>query len=135
MSTPKNALEQKLGRTHSEAGQPANEQDRIGYGIISKVNQDTSQVKIKLFNVDGSPGEELSGGYLPLLNPLSDIHFRFGALREGLVCRLYWKGKLKPKTPLVEVIGDEEHNLLKKAPSTNQVEVGPYQIFSGGLSI
>jgi hypothetical protein len=135
MSTPKNALEQKLGRTASEAGQPANEQDRIGYGIISEVNQETSQVKIKLLTSDGQPGEELRGGFLPLVTPLNVIHMLFGALREGLVCRIYWKGKLRPKTPLIEVIGDEEHSLLKKKPASNEVEVGPYQIFSGGLSL
>ena len=135
MQAPKNALEQKLGRTANEAGQPANEQDRIGYGIISKVNQDTSQVKVKMLNADGQDGEELAGGFLPLLTPLSDIHMRFGALREGLVCRLYWKGKLRPRTPLVEIIGDEDHSLLKKTATTNQINIGPYQIFSGGLSI
>jgi hypothetical protein len=134
MSTPKNALEQKLGKTAMEAGQPANEQDRIGYGIISKVNHDSSQVKIRLLNSDGQPGEELTGGFLPLLTPLSDIHLRYGALREGLVCRIFWKGKLRPKTPLVEIIGEEDHSLLKKKAASNQVDIGPYQIFSGGLS-
>lgn len=134
-SAPKNALEQKLGRTAMEAGQPSNEQNRIAYGIISKVNQDTSQVKVKLLTKDGEVGEELTSGFLPLMNILSDIHLRFGALREGLVCRIYWKGKLKPTDPLVEVIGDEDHLFLKKAPATNKVEVGPYAIFSGGMSV
>ena len=135
MSAPKNKLEQTLKKTHQEAGQPVNEQDRTGYAIISEVNEDTSQVKIKILRADGSVGEELRGGFLPLQNPLADIHHRFGALRKGLVCRIYWKGRLTPRNPIVEVIGDEEHLLLKKKAATNKVEIGPFQIFSGGLGM
>lgn len=134
MSAAKNALEQKLGKTSSEAGQPANDQERIGYGIISEVNHDTSQVKIKLLTADGQQGKELKGGFLPLLTPLSVIHLLYGALREGLVCRLYWKGKLQPRAPLVEVIGDESHSFLVKVPAENKIAIGPYQIFSGGMA-
>ena len=133
MVAPKDALEQKLNRTQNEANQPANEQDRTGYAIISEVNQDTSQVKIRLLKSDGEPGDVLPGGFLPLLNPLEDIHLRFGALRKGMVCRIFWRGKLKPKNPIIEVIGDENHSLLKKKPAVNKVEVGPFLIFSGGL--
>lgn len=133
MTAPKNALEQKLNRNASEAGQPPNEQDRIGYAIINEINQDTLQVKVTMLNSDGTPGEELEGGFLPLINPLDDIHMRFGALRVGLICRIYWKGKLRPKNPLVEVIANEEHNFLTKQASINQVEIGPYLIFSGGI--
>lgn len=130
----KNSLEQKLQRNQMEAGQPANDQDRIGYGIISSVNHDTSQVKIKLLTADGQPGPELRGGYLPLLTPLNVIHLLYGALREGLVCRIYWKGKLRPRTPLVEVIGDETHSFLNKVPRENKIAIGPFQIFSGGMA-
>lgn len=130
----KNALEQRLHKQSNDIGQPANDQERVGYAIISKVNEETSQVKVKLLTSDGVVGEELPGGFLPLMNPLSQIHHSFGALREGLVCRIWWKGKLRPKTPLVEVIGDEEHSFLKKAAAQNTVDIGPYQIFSGGMT-
>lgn len=133
MSAPKNALEQKLHKQHSEATQPTHEQDRIGYAVITEVNENTSQVKIRLLKSDGDPGDILPGGFLPLLNPLDDIHMRFGALRKGLVCRIYWRGRLKPKNPVVEVIGDEDHSFLKKKPATNAVELGPFAIFSGGV--
>lgn len=132
--TPKNALEQKLSKQQSEATQPAHEQDRIGYAVITEVNQDTSQVKIRLLKADGDPGDILDGGFLPLLNSLSDIHMRFGALRKGLVCRIYWRGRLKPKNPVVEIIGDEDHSLLKKKPAPNTIELGPFAIFSGGVA-
>jgi hypothetical protein len=133
-SAPKNALEQKLQRTQQEASQPAHEQDRVGYAIITDINPDTSQVKVRLLKADGELGETLPGGFLPLVNPLEDIHLRFGALRKGLVCRIYWRGKLKPKNPLVEVIGDEGYSFLKKKPANNSVDIGPYAVFSGGLS-
>ncbi len=134
-SAPKDKLEQKLQNTSREASQPTHEQDRIGYAIITEVNYETSQVKIRLLKSDGEPGDVLPGGFLPLLNPLEDIHLRFGALRKGLVCRIFWRGKLKPKNPLVEVIGDEDFSFLKKKPAINQVEVGPYAVFSGGLAM
>lgn len=134
-SAPRNALEQKFNKTHDEASQPAHEQDRISYAIISEVNEDSCQVRIRLLKADGEPGELLSGGFLPLLNPLDDIHMRFGSLRKGLLCRIYWRGKLKPKNPIVEVIGDEDHSFLKKKPATNKVELGPFAIFSGGVGV
>lgn len=129
----KNALEQKLQRAHQDANQPSDEQDRIAYAIISEVNQDTSQVKIQLLNSDGTPGEVVESSFLPLINPLEDIHMRFGALRPGLVCRIYWRGTTKPTNSLVEVIGDENHSLLRKVAKENKVNVGPYLIFSGGI--
>ncbi len=133
MTAPKNALEQRLQRTASEANQPTHEQDRIGYAIITEVNHETSQVRIRLLKADGDPGEVLPGGFLPLLNPLDDIHMRFGTLRKGMICRIYWRGKLKPKNPLVEVIGDESYSFLKKKPAINVIEIGPFLIFSGGV--
>lgn len=134
MTAPKNALEQRLNKTHQEATQPAHEQDRIGWAIISEINEDTSQVKIRLLKSDGEPGDVLPGGFLPLINPLEDIHNRFGGLRKNMVCRIFWKGKLNPRNCLVEVIGPEGHSFLKKKPATNRVDVGPYAIFSGGVS-
>ncbi len=135
MTSPKNALEQRLTKTHNEATQPAHEQDRTSFAIITEVNQSTSQVKIRLLKADGEPGEVLNGGFLPLINPLGDIHLRFGMLRKGLLCRISWRGRLKPKNPIVEVIGDEDHSFLKKKPAANAVELGPYAIFSGGIGL
>ncbi len=134
MSAPKNALEQKLHKQHSEATQPTHEQDRIAYAIVTEVNHNTSQVKIRLLKSDGDPGEVLPGGFLPLLNSLDDVHLRFGMLRKGLVCRIFWRGRLKPKNPVVEIIGDENYSLLRKKPAINSIELGPFAIFSGGVS-
>ncbi len=135
MSAPKNKFDQNIKKIRQEAGQPVNEQDRVGYAIISKVNEDTSQVKVKLLQADGKVGAELRGGFFPVHNPLSDIHHRFGALREGLVCRIFWKGRMTPQNVIVEVIGEEDHLLLAKKAATNKIEIGPFQIFSGGLGM
>ena len=65
-TAPRNKLEQTLDHTSQEAGQPAQEQDRISYGLITAVNDDTSQVKIRLLDGEGELGEELAG-YFPLI--------------------------------------------------------------------
>lgn len=132
VTAPRNKLEQTLSNTAQEAGQPVNEQERISYGIITEVNEDTSQVKIRLLRGDGELGDEIQS-FFPLINPLPDIHLMYGALRAGLIVRLYWKGKLVPTTGLVEVIADEDHSFLKKQPIPNELELGPWKIFSGGL--
>lgn len=134
-SAPKNNLQQALNKTSKEAKSPVDEQQRINYGVISEVNHDTSQVKVRALRSDGKLGEEISKGFLPLLNPLSQIHLLYGLLREGLVVRIFWRGKLEPQNAVIEVIGDEEHNLLTKSPEPNEITIGPFKIFSGGFGI
>ncbi len=132
-SAPKNQLQQNLHENTREASQPPNEQERITYGVISDVDYESSQVKVKLLKSDGKIGEEITKGFLPLATPLSEIHLLWGALREGLVVRVYWKGKLAPREVIIEVIGDEEHKFLNKTPIQNEIAIGPWRIFSGGL--
>ena len=130
-SAPKNKLQQAL---HDTGRQAINdEQDNISYGIISAVNQENGQVKVKRLLADGKVGGEISRSFLPLATPLSDLFLRFGALREGLVVRIYWKGKLSLRNAIIEVIGDEEHSLLNKVPYKNEIAVGPYRIFGGSM--
>lgn len=129
-SAPKNALQQTLHNTSREAGNPADEQLRISYGTISEVNQETSQVKVRIYKADGSLGEEITKGFLPIINPLSQIHMNYGLLRDGLVVRIFWKGKLEPQNALIEVIGDEDLAFLQKKPEQNEMQVGPFLIFS-----
>lgn len=133
MTAPRNALEQKLQKTAREANQPNDEQDRIGYAIITDIDQNSSQVKIRLLQSDGTPGEDIPGGFLPLMNTLEDIHLRFGALQKDMICRIHWKGRLKPKNPVVEVIAPPGHSFLRKAATINEIETGPRLIFSGGI--
>lgn len=125
----KNKLQQYSHDTHRESRQPVDEQDRITYGVISDVDEDTSQVKVRFLKSDGIVGDELSPNFLPLSTPLEQIHLLWGLLRKGLVCRIYWKGKISPRKAIIEVIGNENHKLINQAPVPNEITIGPWQIF------
>ena len=131
--SPKNILQQKLNDTSRETSNPSDEADRIAYGIISAVDFQSGQVKVKKLSADGKVGDEISNKFLPLATPLSEIHLLWGSLREGLVVRIYYRGKLNPKRAIIEVIGDEEHSFLTKEPALNEVNIGPYKIFGAGF--
>jgi hypothetical protein len=134
-SAPKNILQQKLHETSREARTPSDEADRITYGVISEVNYDNGQVKVRKILADGKIGDKISNGFLPLATPLSVIHHQFGALREGLVVRIYYRGKLNPKNVIIDVIGEEDHQFLSKQPAQNEIAIGPWRIFSGGVGL
>ena len=129
---PRTKYQQNLDRVSRETGNPSDYQERISYGVISAVNYNSGQVKVKLLESDGKIGEEISSGYLPLATPLSEIHLLWGALREGLVVRIYWRGKANFKDAIIEVIGDEEHRFLAKEPEMNELATGPWKTFLGG---
>lgn len=122
--------------TNAAAGRtPSDEQDRIRYGIITKVNEN-SFVKIRLLNNAGEPvgSDIVDGAFLPLITPLSQIFMLWGSLRKGLLCRVFWRGKLEPNaSSAIEVIADEHHNFLKKEIQSNEIATNPYKLMSGGL--
>src|SRR5688500_15946082 len=123
VTAPKDAGQQRRSDTGTLSRQPASEQDRVRYGVITAVNDD-NLVKVKLLSDAGNPiGEDIvSGSYLPLMNPLSQVFLLWGSLRKGLFCRVFWRGKQEPNaSTLVEIIADEEHNFLKKEPESNEV--------------
>jgi hypothetical protein len=132
----KNAAQQKRADARISQGQPLDEQDRFRFGVITEVN-DNNLVKVKFLGKNGQPdGEDISNGvFLPVINPLHVVHLMFGALRKGLICRVWWRGKVEPdpSTTFVEIIADEDHNFLKKEPEDNELTTGPSKIFSGGL--
>lgn len=134
-SAPKNEFQQKFKDTSTQSRNPSDEADRITYGVISEINFNNGQVKVKKLLADGKIGDEMAGGFLPLATPLSEIHLLWGALREGLIVRIYYKGKLAPKNQIVEVIGDETHSFLNKEPISNEIEIGPFKIFAGGIGL
>jgi len=134
-SAPKNVFQQKLAETSRESTMPSDEADRITYGIISEVNYEKGQVKVRKILADGKIGDDISNGFLPLATPLSEIHLLWGQLREGLVVRVYYKGKLSPKNVIVEVIGDEDHKFLNKEPVKNEIEIGAFRILAGGIGL
>ena len=132
-SAPKNLFQQKLHETSRESTLPKDEDGHIAYGVISEVNYNSGQVKVRKLLTDGKIGDEISSGFLPLANPLSDIHLRFGALREKLVVRYYYRGNLNPKNVIVEVIGDENFKFMMTAPVQNEINIGAYKIFGASI--
>jgi hypothetical protein len=132
-SAPKNILQQKLHETSRDSTMPSDDAERIMYGVISEVNYNSGQVKVKKILTDGKIGDEISSGFVPLVTPLSVIHQQFGALREGLVVRVYYRGSLSPKNIMVDVIGEEGYKFLSKEPIKNEVDIGPYRIFGGSM--
>ena len=117
------------------AKDPSNEQDRIKYGVISEVS-DNSMVKVRLLNNKGelNGSNIVSGAFLPVINPLSQIHFAFGSLCKGQFVRVFWRGKLSPNTStIVEVIANEGHKFLQKDRKSNEVDTKAFIWNSGGL--
>jgi len=130
-----NKLQQFANDTGIAARSPVDEQDRITYGVISAVDDETSQVKVRELLSDGKVGNEIFPQFAPLATPLSQVHLLWGMLRKGLVCRIYWKGKHSARKGIIEIIGDEDHKLLNQAPVANEITIGPWKIFTGGLSL
>lgn len=132
-----NISQDRRGTQASAGREPADEQDRIKYGVITEVN-DNNLVKVRLLNNEGLPkGESIvSGAFLPIITPLSQIFLLWGALRKGLLCRVYWRGKLDPNaSTAIEIISDEHHNFLKKATQAREIATNPYKLFGGGMGI
>jgi hypothetical protein len=134
-AAPKNKLQKALHETNRLASQPPDDQIKITYGVISEINNKNGQVKVKRLTADGKVGGLISGSFLPLATPFSEIYLLWGALREGLVVRVYSKGKLTQKNAIIEVIGDEGHSFVTKAPYQNEVGIGAYRIFGPGIGI
>lgn len=131
----KNKLQNILQKTHVQSQSPVDEQHNWSYGAITEVNSENSQVKVKLFtkNNDLENREILGGAFLPLMNPLTQIHHQWGALREGLIVRVHWRGKMDQKTCIVEVIADEETSFLSKEATPNELPTGPFRLFQSGF--
>ena len=132
-SGARSVWQEQLANAAIKAGQPVQDTLRIRYGIIIAVDHEDSQVKVRLFTDTGQNDYDLPA-YYPLINPLSQIHLLWGKLREGLAVRVFYKGKEDPpRNVLVEVIGDEGLDFLRKDRKENVIATGPYKLMSGGL--
>jgi len=128
---PKNKLQENLKKIKTEIGQPSHENERISYGVIAEVDASTSQVKVRYLQEDLIPGDLVSKCFLPEMNSLDEIHTKYGALRPGLLARIHWRGQVKAKTAIAEVIGEDNLSFLKKDLVYNEIETGPYFLFTG----
>ena len=132
-AAPKNQFQNVLKKVSKEAEAPSDEAQKITYGVISEVNHNNGQVKVRKLLADGKIGDDIANSFLPLATPTTVVHQLFGALREGLVVRIYYRGKLNPKNVIIEVIGEEDHQLLNKEPAQNEIQVGAHEIFGASL--
>ena len=133
-SNPRNIFQKTLKESHEKAGQPSDQQERISYGEIVDVNKD-SQLKVKMYKSKGRGTDLLimDGAWLPLLQPLNVIHVLYGRVHVGMKVRIFWTGKNEPKTAIIEVVGDADHNIEIKSPESNRFDTLPFKILSGGL--
>jgi len=129
ISSAKNLQQDKQAGTANLGAQPSDEQDRIRYGTITKVNEN-NMVKVKLLGKEGLPdGDDIVGGaFLPLMTPLPVIYLLWGTLRKGLICRVFWRGKLDPNaSTIVEIIADDK-TYVKKYTYNTSIEFFPKEI-------
>lgn len=134
---PKTPNEQRKASLENRLKSPSIEQLYIRYGKISAVSKN-GFVKVILLNDKGEPdGKEIVGGrFLPLNTQLDTLLLNFGQLRKGLICRVFWKGNNEPNANCtVDIIGDEDHRFLIKEPYPNEVTIGPFKIFAGGMLV
>ena len=138
-----NVVQKTFDSQNQRAGEPKDEQLRISYGVIAEVNEDNSTVRIDIFDRSGkktrvgSDNDKRQGGaFLPVIQSLMTINNLFGALRKGLIVRLYWRGKHFPGAEsLVEIISDNtalEFTSGRKKPRSNELATQPWEIFMGG---
>lgn len=137
---PSNALHGTLKSQNLEGRKPSHEQDRVGYGQVSRVDDKNGQVFVRLYegnDRNGNPklGEESKQSF-PISNQMEQINKDYGMLRENLAIRITWRGgQLKPNQAVVDIIGDENYSLVKKAPRSNLLATGPFKILSGGQMV
>lgn len=142
---PQNKVAQSFDSTNQRAGEPIDEQLRISYGTIVDVNTEKNTILIDLFGHDnrkirvGATDRNKKGVYVPIIQPLPIIHLLYGALRKGLIVRVFWKGKHEPGREVVaEVISDDEVAQFlsgRQEPRSNELTTSPHEIFTGGVNV
>lgn len=132
---PLNPRDQDRLNSQKASTRHDSEVQRTSYGIINKISTN-NQVQIRLLNNDAVPGELINNGkYMPLLNDISDIVFRWGQLRKEMLVRISWTGEsvLQPRRVLCEVIAEDAKTLLKPEDRSNELKSGPWKIFISGF--
>jgi len=130
-SSPRSKAHTAIEGAHTKAEQPSVTEDRMSYGMIEDVRKEDLQVKV----IDHATGETIANGaYVPLLNDLEDVFTRWGQVRKGMKCRIYWRGRHGARKPMIEIIGGEDVDFLTKEDRENEVKTGAYKLMGGGLT-
>jgi hypothetical protein len=123
--------EQTISETHRWARLPSTTSNNITHGYVTEVNDDVRQVKVK------SLGSKLhmiaEGAWLPVLQEEDEIQRRWGQLRQGMFCRVFWVGMGRARRVLYTEILGRELLVLKKQPRANDIPVNPYKFLGGGM--
>lgn len=106
----------------------------IRYGVVEDINEDQSRISVRLCTSTGEETGDITPMW-PYLNTLSEVFLLWGALRKGLMVRVFCKGQDKiPAQGIVEILGDEPPStLLGREVRANEIETGPYLMLMGGL--
>lgn len=120
--------------TAKQAGQPNQDSLNLRYGTIHTISEDKNRLSVRYCDSAGKDLDEISPMF-PYINPMSQIFLLWGALREGLAVRVFFKGRDgKTDQGIIEIIGDEHpRTFLAKDIKANELETGPYLLISGGL--
>lgn len=126
----RNRYQQERQRSILEAGKPHNKSVQINYGRIEEVDEETHQVKVRLFNGNMVGSNPKVGDFIPVITDLSDILNKYGSLRVGLAVKVTWSGRVMSERAVAEVIGDEESGDWARQKKIDKGGVGAYRIFT-----
>lgn len=139
-----NSVQSGFANNHQRAGEPIDEQQRVSFGQIAEVNEDTQRVRVDIFGRNGNlkrlgkTERNPEGPYIPVLQPLQVIHHLFGSLRKGLIVRVWWRGKQAPASEAIaEIVTDQEGAVFftgEESARSNELATSPHEIFAGGVS-
>jgi len=125
--------EQTIRETHRQAKLPAVSSSNLTHGYVTEVNQDVRQVKVKSLSTD--QGIIADGAWLPVDHDELEIQKRWGQLREGMFCRVFWTGMGKARRVLYVEILSTEIMTVKKQPQVNELDFNPYKFLSGKMEL
>jgi hypothetical protein len=131
------ALQQNKKDAHFQNTQmdiirPADKGLEMSIGRITEVNEENRVVRVKDFKTGEVIGEEPDGSWLRILNSWEDIVQRFGNIEEGFWVKIWQRGSIISRDPIIEVIGDDTVNFSQSTPR-NKGKMGVFKILSPGI--
>ena len=140
-----NAVSKTFKDNATTGSNPVDEQIRISFGTIAEVDDETNRVKVDVVGRGGEKQRVGSGHdgtkegiWVPIIQPLEIIHSLYGALRKGLLVRVFWRGK---DTPGIEAVAEvfsnvtmEEFRAGSQEARSNELATSPHNIFTGGVN-
>jgi hypothetical protein len=108
----------------------ANEGVRMGVGRVMTVSDDKLAVTV----VDRHGGYLGSNNPIPLAHSSQEIVSRFGTVRPGMICVVFYTG-VDGGDAIAFLIGNEGETPENTPLQPNTVALGPYRIFAPGIGL